>query len=539
MKLPFLSMLMEILDRLDGFSGILKRIWLFLSLPFVALFSGLYAGLSEAGRIFAQGPFRALFGILLFPLLFIFRLTSDARKDLLWCLPAIIAGFCIAMLAISTIAQGERIQQRYRMNAATAIRNGEFERALVFSQRVLTESGEVNEADQLRLAMCLIQTGETTLATQIIDDLAPDDRQGYPPAHRLKALNLTLAVEKTKNLALAESLRFHLSNSDDTKSEAIQTAFAVYYMVTQQVDRAIQFLESAAEANPMHYHTIASIYGERNEEVRKIDALRRAKICYEDLLTDDPASETNRIALAKTLTRLELYPEAEKLLLEGLDINSTDQMKRSLAEYCLLRHDLSDDFDEKLLYLQRSIDFDINFLPAYQALFRQFKLRLADASDKADQLEDVLRANLASGNNTALSHFAMSNIKSKRGEKKLALFHIEKAFQLDPRFAVVANNLAWILANDEENKDLERAYELSKDVVEHFPRNPLFRDTYATVLMEQEKYQEALVEFEKALATIKGKKNVHTKLAFIYGELGMVDMKEVHLRKAATASTPR
>ena len=121
----------------------------------------------------------------------------------------------------------------------------------------------------------------------------------------------------------------------------------------------------------------------------------------------------------------------------------------------------------------------------------------------------------------------------------MALFHIEKAFQLDPRFAVVANNLAWILANDEENKDLERAYELSKDVVEHFPRNPLFRDTYATVLMEQEKYQEALVEFEKALATIKGKKNVHTKLAFIYGELGMVDMKEVHLRKAATASTPR
>ena len=100
MKLPFLSMLMETLDRLDGLSGILKRIWYFLSLPFVALFSGLYVGLSEAGRIFAQGPFRALFGILLFPVLFIFRLTSDARKDLVLCLPAIVAGLAIAGLAI-------------------------------------------------------------------------------------------------------------------------------------------------------------------------------------------------------------------------------------------------------------------------------------------------------------------------------------------------------------------------------------------------------------------------------------------------------
>lgn len=62
MKLPFLSMLMDTLDGLDGLSGILKRIWFFLSLPFVALFSGLYAGSSKAGRIFAQIPFRSLVG---------------------------------------------------------------------------------------------------------------------------------------------------------------------------------------------------------------------------------------------------------------------------------------------------------------------------------------------------------------------------------------------------------------------------------------------------------------------------------------------
>ncbi|MCP4098554.1 MAG: hypothetical protein GY748_20185, partial [Planctomycetaceae bacterium] len=187
----------------------------------------------------------------------------------------------------------------------------------------------------------------------------------------------------------------------------------------------------------------------------------------------------------------------------------------------------------QLGYLQKSIDFDINFLPAYQALVRQFKIQMEEDPDKADALEELLRDNLASGKNTALAHFAMSNVKSKKGDKARAAFHSEKAYELDPRFGVVANNLAWFLVNDTENPDLDRAFELSSEVVKRFPNNPAMLDTHATVLMKQEKYDEALVHFEKALATIRDKKIVHTKLAFVYEKLGMDDMKEVHLRKAA------
>ncbi|MDG1874881.1 MAG: hypothetical protein P8J27_13280, partial [Mariniblastus sp.] len=118
-------------------------------------------------------------------------------------------------------------------------------------------------------------------------------------------------------------------------------------------------------------------------------------------------------------------------------------------------------------------------------------------------------------------------------------FHIEKAYELDPRFGVVANNLAWFLVNDTENPDLDRAFELSSEVVKRFPNNPAMLDTHATVLMKQEKYDEALVHFEKALAVIRDKKIMHTKLAFVYEKLGMDDMKEVHLRKAAQLESPK
>ena len=539
MKIPFLAAFMESLDRLDGASGVLKRVVVFITLPFVALLSGLYAGSSEAIRVLAQGPFKFFFGILIFPFLFTFRISTDARSDLLWCLPAIIAGISIAGLAILTFAQGDRIQQRYRMNAVSAIRQGEFERGKFFSQRVLTAKGEANDSDQFRLAICMLQTHQNELGQQIINDLAPDDHPGFPPAHRLKALNLATLTDRTDSASHAESLRFHLSHAEDNNSEEIQTAYAVYYLATDQVLRAINYLKIAAQKNPSHYHTIASIHGERDEEAQRLEALRDAEDAYRELVKQDPSSQPNRIALAKTLSRLEKYPEAEKFLLEGLAINDTPLIRRSLSEYCLLRHSLAKDFDEQLGYLQKSIDFDINFLPAYQALVRQFQVQMEEDPGKADQLEELLRDNLASGKNTALAHFAMSNVKSKKGDKARAAFHSEKAYELDPRFGVVANNLAWFLVNDTENPDLDRAFELSSEVVKRYPNNPAMLDTHATVLMKQEKYDEALVHFEKALAVIRDKKIVHTKLAFVYEKLGMDDMKEVHLRKAAQLESPK
>ena len=539
MKIPFVSLVAESLNKIDGLTGLLKQFFTILTLPFVLVFSGLYTALAEAGRIFTQGPLQAIAGLFLFPVLFVFRISTDARKDLLWCLPAIIAGTAITGIAILTFAQGERIQQRYRANAVNSIRQGDFERASIFCQRVVYSKGEVLDSDRLRWAMCLLETGQDELGKQVINDLAPDGKQGYPPAHRIKALNLALSVEQSNTPALSESLRFHLEHAEDNSSEAIQTAYAVYYLATDQVLRAINYLKIAAQKNPSHYHTIASIHSERDEDAQRLEALRNAEDAYRELVKQDPSSQQNRIALAKTLARLEKYSEAEQLLLEGLAINDTPLIRRSLSEYCLLRHSLAEDFDEQLGYLQKSIDFDINFLPAYQALVRQFKIQMEEDPDKANALEELLRDNLASGKNTALAHFAMSNVKSKKGDKARASFHSEKAYELDPRFGVVANNLAWLLVNDTENPDLERAFELSSEVVKRFPNNPAFLDTHATVLMKQEKYDEALVHFEKALATIRNKKIVHTKLAFVYEKLGMDDMKEAHLRKAAQFESPK
>ncbi len=52
MKIPFVALVAESLNKVDGLTGLFKRFFTLLTLPFVLIFSGLYAALTEAGRLF-------------------------------------------------------------------------------------------------------------------------------------------------------------------------------------------------------------------------------------------------------------------------------------------------------------------------------------------------------------------------------------------------------------------------------------------------------------------------------------------------------
>jgi Tfp pilus assembly protein PilF len=59
-----------------------------------------------------------------------------------------------------------------------------------------------------------------------------------------------------------------------------------------------------------------------------------------------------------------------------------------------------------------------------------------------------------------------------------------------------------------------------------------FRDTLGLVLMKQEKYEEAITEFEKVLPAAGSKKPVHRNLAICYQKLGRLEMAKSHADKS-------
>ena len=90
------------------------------------------------------------------------------------------------------------------------------------------------------------------------------------------------------------------------------------------------------------------------------------------------------------------------------------------------------------------------------------------------------------------------------GEVYYKLDYKEKCFKLfddvllkDPNNIMVLNNYAYYLSID--NKDLDKAEEMSKKTIDKEPNNPTYLDTYAWILFKQQKNENALIYIQKAI----------------------------------------
>lgn len=98
----------------------------------------------------------------------------------------------------------------------------------------------------------------------------------------------------------------------------------------------------------------------------------------------------------------------------------------------------------------------------------------------------------------------------------------DSALVYDPTSVNVLNNYAYYLAV--ENKQLERALNMSRKTIEAEPENPTYIDTYAWVLFKLGRYEEARAYADK-LMSIEGDKGAveYSHCGDIYAKCGDVD----------------
>jgi tetratricopeptide (TPR) repeat protein len=130
-----------------------------------------------------------------------------------------------------------------------------------------------------------------------------------------------------------------------------------------------------------------------------------------------------------------------------------------------------------------------------------------------------------------MAHFALSNLFGAEGDDAKAEWHLEQAHRLDNEFVAVINNLAWLLAHKRE-PDLDRALELAEIAVSRVPGNAEFLDTLGSVLLLQNRHEQAIAIFEKALRNSRSKNEIHVKLAACYRAIGRTDLANLHARNA-------
>lgn len=464
------------------------------------------------------------------------NLLQFRRADLLISIPCIVAFALIGFVLVRVNLFGSQIESSYRVKSRIAMADKNFDKAKVYLTRIVNDKTNPSPEDLFSLALALSQSGESERGTAIINELAPTDRVGYGPAHRMLALSMSPAVNAAsaeQKTQLLVPLRWHLEHANDSSSQQINQAWTLYYMSVQQPENAVRHMKKAAELNPSLLLSAGDIYESMNEDLAAQQMYRQAKSVFSKAVDDDPFDWKNRILLARAHTKTEDLKEAEKVLIAGNKLNPDQNYKRALAEFYVMWHDITsksrEGFAAQFRALEQAIQFDVDYVPIYERLIRQY--RRADSKVEADEIRDMLETAIAKGESTSLAHFALGNLLWIEDNIDKAEWHINQAYRLDDRLAVVGNNLAWLLAH-RDPPQLDQALSLIDSVVKKRPDDARFRDTLATILMKQGKLEASLVEFEKALPSIRNKRPLHSKLSEIYSKLGNKELADLHKKLA-------
>lgn len=478
-------------------------------------------------------PVRLVWLVFVFP----FTLFSGFDRSRLFqfgsAIPALFTIGLVIFVTANALLRDDAIKGAYRRAGNDAMVREEFAKAKPYFGRLVNSSGIARDLDKLNWSIILAQTGQLERSQSILDGLAPDNAVGFAAAHRIKALTLLATLTGQVDVDVLSRIRHHLERADEQKSVQIQNGWAVYYLSIGQAENAIKFMEGAAEVNPEYLVNIANIYEANGNISGKDRTLERAKGVYEKILDKDPLNHSVRILLSAVLVKQNREEQAEQNLKVGVQLQPDQKIMNALSDFYLMRHDRSvyggKPFEDQLEFLQTALTFDPNHLPVYERLITQSRIHME--TDGFDKIQNMLEESIVNGKSTALSHFALGNLMYLKGDFKDSQFHMERAYELDAKFLVIANNLAWLLAHN-ENPELDRAYELIKGVVERRPDDARFRDTLASVLMKLGRTDEALTEFERALPGVQDKKSIHEKLAVLYDQAGKKNLAELHRKKA-------
>ncbi|MFM7867284.1 MAG: hypothetical protein ACKPHU_23985, partial [Planctomycetaceae bacterium] len=88
----------------------------------------------------------------------------------------------------------------------------------------------------------------------------------------------------------------------------------------------------------------------------------------------------------------------------------------------------------------------------------------------------------------------------KPADLESAMQHLDAARQHNVTFPGLLNNLAWGMTQTPDG-NMDQALELVEQALRMMPGEPVIYETRGQVLLRQQKYQQAIADFERSLAS--------------------------------------
>ena len=436
------------------------------------------------------------------------RVVAANLRPLAGGTPALLAFVAASALAAqAAMTPDDTRLSRYAREAPQRAESRDFETAEVCYERLI---GELGPQPDLRFALAnvLQAEGREAEAGSILRQLARVDRPGYAPAQLSLARTLWNSGDRSEITLRAVELHLRNASTGPTSVEA-DALLGGLYASTGRADQAETHLLRASTQRPELLLTLAQLAHQRgNDPLARRRAEQAVRVFRKrtEARLDHPEA---RLLWANGVLFQDDFPGAVSVLEQGLKLSANPLYHKALAQVYAAwdarqgRQGTTDGAD-RLSLLELGLKHD----PGNVVLLDRLISILRGGDERADRVRSTLQGLLAEGKATAGTHFVLGLDANARGRYAEAHMHWEQADRLDPQMAVVANNLAWILAHAEP-PDLTRALELANRALEKRPDEPKFRGTRGFILMKLRRWPEALTDLEAELAGNPIQKETH------------------------------
>ncbi|MFK7818245.1 MAG: tetratricopeptide repeat protein [Planctomycetaceae bacterium] len=470
------------------------------------------------------GPKRQWLKGLYFPFLRLWKWVSETRKkrslkNLWWGIPAVILAVVAGtVLLMSSLNSDNRTQ--YRDIALRAYRNGDFDAARIFLERVY-RSGDAGPKVQFLLATTLDAQGEPERANAMVDALSPEDGVGYPDAHFLKAKALMAANPFPPTYGPRAYHHLEASAGDRQKDAEwffLRSRLALRWEKDREA--SLSYLKQAAALDQSLLLDLALAYealGLQDARVTYTEAQKH----FEKLLERDGGNDQARISLGVILCKKTDFSGALSVLRGGLAFGDKRRFGEALAAVMMAEYNELLKVPDSEVSRLRKINEALKFHPeSKDAMHRLAFFGEEDGSSPESRQRSIdrLEGMIANGQQNAVAHLALGTKAWQANDKGKAEFHWRRAYEIDPSLAVGANNLAWVLASKGE-PELDHALSVMNTLVKKHPNVPSFLSTRGRIHMKAGNWEAALQDLEFVLRSDPHAADVHESLSEVYVNL--------------------
>lgn len=510
-------------------------------------------------------------------------------KDLVFLLPSVVTVGLVCFVGFQLSVQSQRIQDRYSSGAREALLSGNLGLASTYFRRLFDQSS-LSAAEALQWVTVLRAAGDYERADQLLTRLAPNDGQGYPAAHAMRAIELASGVDgrntgddpspgEETNLDIAwvqssdsveidraiEKLRTHLrsANEDDSR---VHLAWAMYWMCQQDIEAACDRIKLATESHELTSQAVHLIdrrlsaeHLEQDDREQLVDVkqnlLADAQKLFEDKLKVDPLDHHARIQLAATMVSQHELKRAKDCLREGILFQADPSLRRGLADVFVLEYQAEtleaeqtpgslpaeESLRERISKLKAAISADPNYMLPYACLARL----LCDPNDEQgssnsqQKVVGVFQWMITSDQPTALDHIGLAALYWRQGNHELADSHLDQAWAIDPQVSEKAHRLATAFAFFSKQPDLQWARKLVDRALLNRPESSEVLLSQGRILLEQGEAELAVRQLNRSLSESSFPEEVHEALEVGYMKLGNLTLAYKHSGLAEAARTRR